>query len=100
MTFEQVQEAVLSSARVQAALEKTRSDSASGAGGRDDARKTAKQIFASMYADVQQPTVRTAIYAMRKVWRSMYEVSAEAAACGVQRSAAEQAVWEVRVAYG
>ncbi len=74
LTREQVEATVMSSALVQAAIEKTTGDAASGApSGRDDARKAAKEMFASMYADVQQPTVRSAIYVMRKVWRTMYE---------------------------
>ena len=60
-TREQVSAAVLSSARVQAAIEKTTSE------GRDDAKISAKAIFDGMYADVQQPTVRTSLYIMRKV---------------------------------
>lgn len=78
LTREQAQQAVLSSPRVQSAIERATHDQSGNSGGgpslsRDDAASAAKAMFAGMYAEVGPVTVRTAILVMRKVWRTMYE---------------------------
>ena len=78
LTREQAQQAVLSSPRVQSAIERATHDQSANSGGgpslsRDDAASAAKAMFAGMYAEVGPVTVRTAILVMRKVWRTMYE---------------------------
>lgn len=82
LTKDQIEQKVMAGPRVQAAIERITSDAHSGGAGgaaasntmsRDDAAKAAKAIFAGMYADVSQTVIRSSIYVMRKVWRTMYE---------------------------
>jgi glycerol-3-phosphate O-acyltransferase len=65
---------VLKSPHVLAAIDRVTFESTSGASAtKEDAAKAAKAIFEGMYADINDANVRTAIYFMRKVWRTMYE---------------------------
>lgn len=82
LTREQIERKVLAGPRVLAAIERITSDAHSGVAGgpaagntmsREEASKAAKANFAGMYADVSQTVIRSSIYVMRKVWRTMYE---------------------------
>jgi len=79
---EQIAARVLASPRVQEAIERIAADTHNGGSGssssasgasREEAMQMTRQIFDGMYSTINETNIRMAIYAMRKVWRSMYE---------------------------
>jgi len=79
LTREQIESRVLSSARVQSAIDQCisggaeSSSTSSAPPTRAESRRAAAAIFASMYATIDPTVVRASAYALRKVWRQMYE---------------------------